>query len=259
MSLVDSHCHLDDKQFDADRDAVVERALAAGVDLMLAVGTGNGPPDLECGLRLAEKYPCMYASVGVHPHDAAKAGDDTLRRVRELAAHPRAVAIGEIGLAYHYDLSPRDAQRALFEQQLAIAAELGKPVIVHTREAWEDTLRLLGARRSGIMHCFSGGAAEARLCLDIGLHLSFAGIVTYPKAENVRAAALETPLDRLLVETDAPYLAPVPHRGRRNEPAFVVETAGRIAALKACGLEELAAASSANFRRLCLQGAAANR
>ena len=190
MSLADSHCHLDDKQFDPDRSAVIERALAAGVELMLAVGTGNGPPDLESGIRLAETYPFMYATVGVHPHDAAKVKDDTLARVRELAAHPKVAGIGEIGLDYHYDFSPRDVQRAVFEQQLAIAREAGKPVFIHTREAWDDTFRLLGGGLPGIMHCFSGGADEARACIALGFHISFAGIVTYPKAENVREADL---------------------------------------------------------------------
>jgi TatD DNase family protein len=258
MKLADSHCHLDDRKFDHDREAVIERALAAGVELMLAVGTGDGPPDLESGIRLAERYPFIHASVGVHPHDAGKATAGTMRRVRELARHPKVAAIGEIGLDYHYDFSPRERQRAVFEEQLAIAREAGKPVIIHTREAWEDTMRLLGPGQPGIMHCFSGGPEQARLCLGLGFHLSFAGIVTYPKALNVREAAKITPLDRLLVETDCPYLAPVPHRGKRNEPAYVVETARQIAALRGCSLEELAQATTANFRRLCLQPHAAS-
>jgi TatD DNase family protein len=253
MSLVDSHCHLDDKQFNEDREAVIERSLAAGVDLMLAVGTGEGPPDLESGIRLAEKYPFIYATVGVHPHDASKASDATMQRLRELATHPKVVAIGEIGLDYHYDFSPREVQRAVFERQIAIAREAGKPIVIHTREAWDDTFAAIGAGMPGIMHCFSGGPEEARRCLSLGFHLSFAGIVTYPKALDVQEAAKATPLDRLLVETDAPYLAPVPKRGKRNEPAFVKETAKRLAELKGCSFEDLAAATTANFHRLCLQ------
>jgi TatD DNase family protein len=258
VSLVDSHCHLDDQKFNEDREAVIERALEAGVELMLAIGTGDGPPDLECALRLAEKHPFIYATVGVHPHDAAKASDETFRRLRELAEHPKVVGIGEIGLDYHYDFSPRDTQQAVFEQQLAIAREIGKPVMIHTREAWDDTLRLLGAGQPGIMHCFSGGPVEAQRSLDLGFHLSFAGIVTYPKALDVQAAARITPLDRMLVETDAPYLAPVPKRGKRNEPAFVVSTAQRLAELKEIGFEDLARVTTANFRMLCLQREAAN-
>jgi TatD DNase family protein len=258
VSVVDSHCHLDDEKFDEDREAVIDRALAAGVDAMLAIGTGNGPPNLECALRLAEQYPFFYATVGVHPHDAAKTTDETFRRLRDLAAHPKVVGIGEIGLDYHYDFSPCDMQRAVFEQQLAIAREVGKPVVIHTREAWEDTFRLLGSGQPGIMHCFSGGPEEARRSLALGFHLSFSGIVTYPKALDVQEAARITPLDRLLVETDAPYLAPVPNRGKRNEPAFVIDTARRLAALKEIEFDELARATSLNFRRLCLRIETAN-
>jgi len=253
VSLADSHCHLDDRQFDADREAVIERALAAGVELMLAIGSGDGPPDLEAGVRLAEAHVAVYATVGVHPHDASKATPETYRRLEELLAHPKVVAIGEIGLDYHYDFSPREAQREVFTRQLRLAREAGKPVIIHTREAWEETLRLLAehAPLVGIMHCFSGGPEEARECLDLGFHLSFAGVVTFPKALRVQAAARATPLERLLVETDAPYLAPVPVRGKRNEPAFVVHTARKLAELRSETFEQVAAATTANFRRLC--------
>ncbi len=172
---------------------------------MVAIGTGNGPPDLECGVRLAERHDFMYATVGVHPHDAAKATPETLARLRDLAEHPKVLAVGEIGLDYHYDFSPRDVQRAVFEQQLAIAAEAGLPIVIHTREAWDDTLEILRRhwRGSGIMHCFTGDAAQAREALELGFHLSFGGVLTFPKAENVREAARITPDDRLLVETDA--------------------------------------------------------
>ncbi|MEK7407077.1 MAG: TatD family hydrolase [Acidobacteriota bacterium] len=253
MRLVDSHCHLDDRQFDADREAVIERALAAGVELMLAIGSGDGPPDLEAAIRLAEAHAPVYATVGVHPHDASKATPETYRRLEEMLAHPKVTAVGEIGLDYHYDFSPREVQREVFIRQLRLAREAAKPVIIHTREAWEDTLRLLGehAPRAGIMHCFSGGPEEARECLELGLHLSFAGVVTFPKALRVQAAARATPLERLLAETDAPYLAPVPVRGKRNEPAFVVHTARKLAELRGETFEQVAAATTANFRRLC--------
>jgi len=255
MKLVDSHCHLDDAQFDADRGAVLERARAAGVEMILAVGAGSGPPDLEAGVRLAETYPGLYATVGVHPHDAAKATPATFARLRQLLQHPRVIALGEIGLDYHYNFSPPEVQREVFRQQLEIALQASKPVVIHTREAWEDTLRLLGehapaGRAAGIMHCFSGGPEEAAQSIELGFYISFAGVVTFPKAARVQAAARMAPPDRLLVETDAPYLAPVPYRGRRNEPAYVVETARQLAVLRQTTLEEIAAATTANFRTL---------
>jgi TatD DNase family protein len=252
MTLVDSHCHLDSADFNDDREAVIARAFEAGVTRMVAVGTGEGPPDLEAGVRLADRYEAMYATAGVHPHDAAKAGDETFRRVRELAQHPKVIAIGEIGLDYHYDFSPRDRQRAVFEQQLAIAKEAGLPAVIHTREAWDDTFEILEKhwRGPGIMHCFTGGIEEARRSLAMGFHLSFGGIVTFPRALEIQQAAREAPLDRILVETDAPYLAPVPLRGKRNEPAFVVHTAVKMASLRGQTADEIAAATTANFERL---------
>ncbi len=258
MRLADSHCHLDDAAFDADREEAVERALAAGVSVMLAIGTGKGPPDLEAGIRLAERYPFLYATVGVHPHDAAKATEETFARLKELAGHPKVVAIGEIGLDYHYDFSPRDVQQAVFARQLKMAAECGKPIAIHTREAWADTMSLLrpGAPVTGIMHCFTGDEGQAREALDLGFHLAFGGVLTFPKAEEVRQAARITPEDRLLVETDCPYLAPVPHRGKRNEPAFIAEVVRRLAAERGRAPEEIAEATTRNFERLCLRGGA---
>ncbi|MCC6585145.1 MAG: TatD family hydrolase [Bryobacterales bacterium] len=254
MKLVDSHCHLDDEKFQADRGAVIERAREAGVDWMLAIGTGNGPPDLEAAVRLAEADPRMLATVGVHPHDAAKADDTTIPRLTGLLALPKVVAIGEIGLDYHYDFSPRHRQRAVFEAQLKVAAEQRKPIIIHTREAWPDTFELLERyfrpAVGGIMHCFTGGPEEAERSLQLGFHISFAGIVTYPKATDVQAAAKLVPLDRLLVETDSPYLAPVPHRGKRNEPAMVVATAKRLAELRGEAFETIAEATTRNFATL---------
>jgi TatD DNase family protein len=254
VRLVDSHVHLDDSKFDADRDAAIERARAAGVERMLAIGTGHGPPDLETAVRLADRYPFIYATIGVHPHDASKATPETWTQLRELAAHRKVLAIGEIGLDYHYDLSPREVQRAVFERQLEIAAESGKPIVIHTREAWDDTLALLRThwRGAGIMHCFTGDEAQARQALDLGFHLAFGGVLTFPKADAVRQAARVAPDDRLLVETDCPYLAPVPHRGKRNEPAFLLETVRRLAEVRGRAPEEIAELTTRNFERLLL-------
>jgi len=250
--VIDSHCHLDNDQFDPDREAVIERALAAGVERMLAIGTGDGPPDLEVGIRLAEKYPAIYSTVGVHPHDAAKATSETYQQLAELLKHPKVLALGEIGLDYHYDFSPREVQRDVFIEQMRIASDARKPIVIHTREAWEDTLALLETfwmphGLGGIMHCFSGGPEQAELCLALGFHLSFGGIVTFPKALEVQEAARTTPSDRILIETDAPYLAPVPRRGKRNEPAFIVETARKLAELRGITPEELERITTANF------------
>jgi TatD DNase family protein len=257
MTLVDSHCHLDGERFASDLDQVIARAREAGVETMVSIGTGEGPPDLEAGLRLAEAYPFMYATIGVHPHDAAKANKETWVEMTALSAKPKVVAIGEIGLDYHYDFSPRDTQRAVFVRQLELARDAGKPIVIHTREAWDDTVSALRAHwhpeSGGIFHCFSGGPKEAEAALELGFHISFSGIVTYPKALDVQEAAKLVPLDRLLVETDAPYLAPVPYRGKRNEPAFAVETAKRLAELRGESLEAVATATTANWKRLCLR------
>lgn len=256
MRLVDSHCHLDDKQFDEDREQAIARALAAGVDRMMAIGTGSGPPDLEAAVRLADRYDCFYATIGVHPHDASKATEETYARLGELAGRPKVLAIGEIGLDYHYDFSPRETQRAVFARQLELAAAHGKPVAIHTREAWEDTVAMLrGWRGGGVMHCFTGDARQAEEALALGFHLSFGGVLTFPKAEANREAARMAPADRILIETDCPYLAPVPKRGKRNEPAFLVETARKLAEVRSVAIEEIARVTSRNWERLCLQGA----
>ncbi len=254
MRLVDSHCHLDDKQFDPDRADVIERARQAGVERMMAIGTGNGPPDLEVAVRLARQYDFIYATIGVHPHDASKATPETFAAMELLAAEPKVLAIGEIGLDYHYDFSPRDVQRDVFVRQLRLAATARKPIVIHTREAWDDTLQALRENWSGggIIHCFSGGPAEARQALDLGFYLSFGGVITFPKAESLREAARIVPEDRMLVETDAPYLAPVPKRGKRNEPAYMVETARRLAEVRGATPEHIAEVTTGNFDRLML-------
>ncbi len=250
--LIDSHCHLDDSVFDADRDQVLERARRAGVTLALAIGSGDGPPDLEIAVRLADAVPWIYATVGVHPHEARKADTAAFDKLEQICQHPKVLAVGEIGLDYHYDHSPREVQREVFTTQLDIAHRTGKPIIIHTREAWRDTLDLLRAhwKGPGIMHCFTGDYAQAGEVLDLGFFISFGGILTFPRAEALRDVAARVPLDRILVETDAPYLAPVPHRGKRNEPAFVVETVRMLAKLQGISEQQAADTTAANFLRL---------
>lgn len=253
--LVDSHCHLDFPQFDEDREAVLDRAYEAGVRAILAVGIGQGPNELDAGLRMAALRPWIYASTGIHPHEARLADDAAFRHLEEVAADPGVVAIGEIGLDYHYDYSPRETQKEVFVRQMELAGRLRKPIIIHCREAWPDCLELLRQHwRSrglpGIFHCFSGGSEEARAGLDMGFYISFAGNLTFPKAQDLRDVARTLPRDRLLIETDAPYLAPVPHRGRRNEPAFVEEVARRLAELHNVTPDRAAAETAVNFFRL---------
>jgi TatD DNase family protein len=250
--LVDSHLHLDDPRFDADRDAVLARARQAGVTAALTIGNGTGPDDMACGLPLARAHEWIYTSVGVHPHDAARMEPRHLEMIWELGSDDRVVAIGETGLDYHYDNSPRPLQREAFHRQLALAKASDLPVIIHTREAEEDTIALLEehAPVRGVVHCFTGTAHLAERALDMGLTLSFSGILTFPKSGALRAVASGVPDDRLLLETDAPYLAPVPHRGQRNEPAFVAATAALLAGLRGTTPEVLGAVTTENFKRL---------
>ena len=259
--LIDSHCHLDDPKFAADLDAVLERAAVAGVAHMLAIGTGDGPPELDRAVKLAERYPQIHATVGVHPHDAAKATPETIPHLRALARHPKVVAIGEIGLDYHYDFSPRDTQRRVFIEQLELASELGLPISIHTREAWDDTVATLTDHWAGegIMHCFTGTPDQAREALQLNFHLAFGGMITFKTAESIREAAALAPDDRLLIETDAPYLAPIPWRGKRNEPAFITQTVLKLAEVRGTTPEHIATITSANFERLCLRPRNANR
>ena len=248
--LIDSHCHLDDTAFDADRDQVLVRAREAGINVALAIG--GAPPHLESAIRLADAVPWIYATVGIHPHEARLADRTAFERLEQLCAHPKVVALGEIGLDYHYDHSPRPVQREVFVTQLEIAARAGKPIVIHTREAWPDTIDLLRAhwKGPGIMHCFTGDYAQAKQALDLGLLVSFAGILTFPKAESLRETAAALPLDRILIETDSPYLAPVPHRGKRNEPAYVIEVVRTLAKVRGISEEEAADATATNFLQL---------
>src|SRR5687768_12437574 len=255
--FIDSHAHIDGEEFDADRDEVVARARAAGVRAILNVGTGDPHGgNFERAVAVAEKYEGVYAAAGVHPHDARLYDESAERRLLEvLKGSELVVALGEIGLDYHYDNSPRDVQREVFARQLRLAQSLSLPVIIHSREADEETLEVLraeyaGVARGGVMHCFGGGPALAEGALALGFCISFAGNVTFKKADALREVASTVPLERLLVETDCPYLAPVPFRGRRNEPAHVVETARFIAELRGVGHEELGRLTSENFARL---------
>ncbi len=221
---------------------------------MLAIGTGDGPPDLETAVRLAEQYPFIQATVGVHPNDAPKINSYTLEHLTALLQHPKVAALGEIGLDYHWGV-PRETQLPVFEHQLELAAKARKPIVIHTRDAWNDTLDVLRLHWAGtglpcVMHCFTGNAGQAEECLELGFYLSFGGIVTFPKSVEAREAARKTPSDRILIETDAPYLAPVPYRGKRNEPAFVVHTANRLAEVRGISVEELASETTKNFEHV---------
>lgn len=258
-TLIDTHAHLDFSKFDADRPAVVKRAGAAGVSAIVNVGT-----DLVTSRRavdLAEEYEAVYAAVGVHPHGAKALDGAALEELRELAQRPKVVAVGEIGLDYYRNLSPRDAQRRAFQAQLAWAAKLGKPVIIHDRDAHDEILQALSkwaaglenstlAGRLGVLHTFSGDLEMAQKAIDLGFYLSISGPVTYRNARQLPEIVRALPLDRLLVETDCPFLAPEPYRGKRNEPAYTRLVAERIAELKGIPFDDLARATTANARRL---------
>lgn len=251
--IADSHLHLDSPAFDSDRAEVIRRARDAGVDLLLTIGTGSpGDSSIENTLALADAHDCIYAGIGVHPHDARLATDAYWERLRGWAGHPKVVLWGEIGLDYHYDNSPREVQREVFRRQLRLARELQMPVSIHCREAWPDLMGILREERgdtplSGIIHSFTGAVEEATACASLGLLISFSGIVTFKNAGALREAARGLELDRILVETDSPYLAPVPYRGKRNEPAFVVEVARALAEILGVSMEEVAGSSRSNL------------
>ena len=258
--MIDSHCHLADEAFVQDLDAVVARAREAGVGAALCILSADEPEELERVARVREAWPEVLFAGAVHPHRSKPYGGraaDAAERARDAATRAEAVAIGEIGLDYHYDFSPRAVQQDVFAAQIALAMELGRPVIIHTRDATDDThavLRDAGEGRvRGVMHCFSGTIAEARRALDIGFFISLSGILTFPKASALRDVARYVPADALLVETDAPFLAPVPHRGKRNEPAWVAETLKALASERGVSAGDLDAVVTANFARFALQ------
>ncbi|HLJ22764.1 MAG TPA: TatD family hydrolase [Candidatus Acidoferrales bacterium] len=254
MNLTDSHAHIDVSDFDADRDAMLVRAQAAGIATLLAIGNGPEIEKLGAAVPFAEKHDWIYAAAGIHPHEARHATEAHYDELNRLARNPRLIAWGEIGLDYHYDHSPRDTQATVFRRQLELARAAKLPIIIHCREAWPDSLQILeqdwrSSGLGGICHCFTGTLEEARQGLDMGFLISFAGNVTYPKAQNLREVARDVPLDRLLVETDSPFLAPQPHRGRRNEPAYVAEVARTIGNVRDLPANQVAEVTSANFRR----------
>src|SRR5712692_2009759 len=275
MSFIDSHCHIDGAEYDADREDVISRARDAGVTAMLNVGTGDPHGGaFERAVELAEKHKDIYAAVGVHPHDAKLFDDRAEQRLLDLVKQSeRVIAWGEIGLDYHYDHSPREVQREVFRQQLRRARSLELPVIIHSREADDDTIAILReemfggtgvspvnhaqdarattrANECGVLHCFGGSLLMAKSAIELGFFISFAGNLTFKKALDLREIARQLPLDRLMIETDCPYLTPVPFRGKRNEPARVLETARCLAELHGQELEEIARITSENFGRL---------
>jgi TatD DNase family protein len=259
--MIDSHCHLADEAFDPDLEGVIARAQAAGITGALMILSAGDQAEAARGKRVIERWRSVRVSTGIHPHHAGEHASDPAAALQMVAAALRehdAVALGEIGLDYHYDFSPRDVQQDMFRRQIALAVERNLPIVIHTREATDDTFAILreagSGRARGVFHCFTGDAAMARAALDAGFHISLAGIVTFPRAEELRGVAKLVPEDRLLVETDAPYLAPVPSRGKRNEPAFVVRTFETIAQVRAVDVAALAAAVSRNFDALFGQG-----
>jgi TatD DNase family protein len=253
--MIDSHCHLAGEEFAGDLDAVVARAQAAGLTSALCIVAAGDEAESARAETVAAAWPAVRFAAGIHPHQAGEfAGRpaDAVEAVRRSLERHHACAIGEIGLDYHYDFSPRDVQQEIFRAQLDFARARDLPVIVHTREATDDTFRLIENAGSvrGVFHCFTGDEAMARRAAATGFYVSFAGIVTFPRAEAIRAAALLVPADRLLVETDSPYLAPVPYRGKRNEPAYVAEVVARLAVLRGIAPAELAAHMTRNFHAL---------
>jgi TatD DNase family protein len=264
--LIDSHAHLDSERYDADRELMLQRARAAGVEAILSIGIGDGPDTMHRALDLSEQYagredvPHIYASVGIHPHEARLATPEALKKLEQLATNKNVIAIGEIGLDYYYDHSPREQQKEVFAAQMEIAAQARLPILIHCRptqdstNAWDDMLSQLEQQWApnqlgGVLHCFTGTAEHARRALDIGFMISFAGNVTFPKAADLREIAATIPADQLLIETDAPFLAPVPNRGKRNEPAWVAEVATQIGAVRGQTSAEVASMTAENFRR----------
>ncbi|MDD3445754.1 MAG: TatD family hydrolase [Zavarzinia sp.] len=251
--LIDSHCHLDFPNFAEDLDAVVARARQAGVGAMLTIGTTLAKSAQV--IAVAERFANIWASVGIHPHEAEAEPDVQARTLIEMSRHPKVIGIGETGLDYFYEHAPRDAQKANFRAHIQAARETGLPIIIHTREADADTAEILRDEMAkgafpGLIHCFTSSAELADVALDLGLTISFSGIITFKNAANLREIAARVPADRLLVETDAPYLAPVPHRGKRNEPAFVADTARVVAEARGESVADLAERTTANFTRL---------
>ena len=253
--FVDSHAHIDGREFDADREEVIERAQAAGLSVILNVGTGDPHSGaFERAVELGKAHESVYTAIGTHPHDARLYDDAAEEKIKNLINSEHVIAWGEMGLDFHYDNSPRNVQVEVFKRQLRAARECDLPVVIHTREAEAETIEILqseygDADRRGVFHCFSGSMELAQRAIEIGFMISFSGIVTFKKADELRAVAKQVPLDRLLIETDCPYLTPIPYRGKRNEPAYVVEVARCLAALHDVEVEEMARITTGNFNR----------
>ncbi len=262
--MIDSHAHLDSPRYDEDRDALLERAYAAGVQEILSIGIGEGPDTMQRALEISREYagragfPQIWASAGIHPHEARLADEAAYEKLDGLLRQPEVIACGEIGLDYFYDHSPRDTQKTVFKRQMEIAAARRRPIIIHCRpsdnssDAWDDTLAMLRTDWSptglgGILHCFTGELRHATEAMELGFLISFAGNITFPKAQPIREAAGAVPLNRMLIETDAPFLAPLPNRGKRNEPAWVKEVAAKIAEVRGVDSEEVALRTTENF------------
>lgn len=254
VGLVDTHCHLTDPRFVDDVDAVIDRALAAGLTHIVSVGGGGPVEASEQALELAKKYPFLRSTAGIHPHDAKDFDEATEARVAALLEHRECVAVGETGLDYFYNHSPVDVQREALARHIALARKTGKPIVLHCRDAEADIREVLAAEAPGglrgVVHCFTGTYDDARWYLDFGLTISFTGILTFPKSDAMREVAARLPLDRLMVETDSPYLAPAPHRGKRNEPAFVGRVAEKLAEVHGCSLERVLEATGRNAAEL---------
>jgi TatD DNase family protein len=252
--IIDSHCHLDFPDYGTELPEVLDRARAAGIVRMICIGSGKDLASARSSVALAAREPDIFATVGIHPHDVVHMTEETWTELDGLARAPRVVGIGETGLDYFYDHSPREDQRRAFRRFIALGRAVRLPVICHIRDAHEEAAEILASEQApevgGVIHCFTGGPADARRYLDLGFHLSLSGILTFKTAGPIREAAALAPLDRLMVETDAPYLAPIPHRGKRNEPAYVVKTLALLAELRGISFDEAAAATTANARRL---------
>lgn len=258
---IDSHAHLDGTTFESDREQVLERARAAGLERILSIGSGTGPGTLDCAIHVAEQYDWIFATIGIHPHEARLAGEADYTEMAHLASNRKVIAWGEIGLDYFYDHSPREIQKAVFRRQMEQARSARLPIVIHCRpsnnseNAWDDTIEMLrehwaSSGLGGILHCFTGQWKHGKAAMEMGFYLSFAGNVTFPKLENIRTAAANAPLDRILIETDSPFLAPVPHRGKRNEPAFVVNTAEAVGQLRGLSKDEVGRITAENFYSL---------
>jgi TatD DNase family protein len=254
LGLIDSHAHIQGKEYVGETEAVIARARDAGVEQIIVVGGAGQMSSNTEAVALAESHANLYATIGMHPHDAKRVHEQELRELKKLSAHSKVIAVGETGLDYYYDHSPREVQREVFAQFISLANEIELPLVVHERDAAHEAVDLLRSEGKGkvlgVIHCFTGDYVAARNYLDLGFYLSFTGIITFKNADSLREVVRKVPLDRMLVETDSPYLAPVPHRGKRNEPAYVRQVAETVARIKGVSLEEVAWTTTCNVREL---------